>query len=67
MTKLGYVGLGPRFIKTGDKAVVFKGAATPFIVRPGDGGNCLLGEAYCDGVMDGEIIGQRREETIVLF
>ena len=66
MTRLGYVGLGPRFIKDGDKVVVFKGAATPFIVRPRDEGYSLLGEAYCDGIMDGEIVGQRQEETIVL-
>jgi hypothetical protein len=66
MTRLGYVGLGPRFIRDGDKVVVFKGAATPFIVRPRDEGYSLLGEAYCDGIMDGGIVGQRQEETIVL-
>jgi hypothetical protein len=70
MTKVGYVGLGPTFAEKGDKIVVFKGGAVPFVVRgtgDGDGRYWLLGEAYCDGVMDGEIVGVRTEETIVLI
>jgi hypothetical protein len=66
ITKLGYVGLGPMFARPGDKVVVFTGAAIPFVIRPVKGGYCLLGESYCDGIMDGEIVGQRKEETIVL-
>jgi hypothetical protein len=66
ITKLGYVGLGPVFARPGDKVVVFMGAAIPFVIRPVKGGHCLLGESYCDGIMDGEIVGQRKEETIVL-
>jgi len=66
ITKLGYVGLGPRFVRPGDKVVVFKGAVIPFVVREVDRGYFLLGESYCDGAMDGEIVGQRDEETIVL-
>ena len=66
ITKLGYVGLDPVFARPGDKVVVFTGAAIPFVIRPVKGGYCLLGESYCDGIMDGEIVGQRKEETIVL-
>jgi hypothetical protein len=66
ITKLGYVGLGPVFARPGDKVVVFTGAAIPFVIRPVKGGYCLLGESYCDGIMDGEIVGQRKEEAIVL-
>jgi len=66
ITKLGYVGLGPVFARPGDKVVVFTGAAIPFVIRPVKGGYCLLGESYCDGIMDGEIVGQRKEETIIL-
>lgn len=66
ITKLGYVGLGPVFARPGDKVVVFTGAAIPFVIRPMKGGYYLLGESYCDGIMDGEIVGQRKEETIVL-
>jgi hypothetical protein len=66
ITKLGYVGLGPRSVKPGDKVVVFKGAVIPFVIREVDRGYFLLGESYCDGIMDGEIVGQREEETIVL-
>jgi hypothetical protein len=66
ITKLGYVGLGPHFVRPGDKVVVFKGAVIPFVVREVDRGYFLLGESYCDGAMEGEIVGQRDEETIVL-
>jgi hypothetical protein len=67
LTTLGYVGLGPVFAKAGDKVVVFHGAAIPFILRPAEEGmHRLLGEAYCDGVMDGEIVNERDAETFVL-
>jgi hypothetical protein len=67
LTTLGYVGLGPMFARAGDKVVVFQGAAIPFVVRPaGDERYHLLGEAYCDGIMDGEIVNQREAETIAL-
>lgn len=67
LTKLGYIGLGPAFARPGDKVVVFLGAAIPFVVRAIDGKFRLLGEAYCDGIMDGEILDVRAEETIVLI
>jgi len=66
ITKLGYVGLGPVFARPSDQVVVFKGAVIPYVIRPVEGGSCLLGESYCDGIMDGEILGQRDETTIVL-
>lgn len=67
ITKLGYIGLGPEFARPGDKVVVFLGAAIPFVVRAVHDKFHLLGEAYCDGIMDGEILDVRAEETIVLI
>ena len=67
VTRLGYVGLGPAFAKAGDKVVVFKGGAIPFVVRPTNEGKFqFLGEAYCDCIMDGEIVDKRAEEQLVL-
>lgn len=67
MTKLGYIGLGPVFAKPGDKVVVLLGAAIPFVIRPvEDKRYFFLGEAYCDGIMDGEILKLRETETIIL-
>lgn len=68
ISDLGYVGMGPFHMKPGDMVVVLTGASVPFIVRPIDGERFkLLGECYCDGIMDGEIVGQRKPEKIVLI
>jgi hypothetical protein len=67
MTTFGYVGLGPVFAKPGDRVVVLQGAVIPFVVRPAEQGRYqLLGEAYSDGIMDGEIVGRQQEEMVVL-
>lgn len=52
----GYVGLAPHGTKEGDIVFVVMGADVPFILRPYDDGYELIGEAYVQGVMDGEII-----------
>ncbi|KAJ4368727.1 hypothetical protein N0V86_009636 [Didymella sp. IMI 355093] len=33
-TKRGYIGLGSRYLQTGDEVVVFDGDTTPFLLRP---------------------------------
>ncbi|EGR44143.1 uncharacterized protein TRIREDRAFT_112568 [Trichoderma reesei QM6a] len=57
----------------GDRIVIFRGGTTPHILRLQYGGIHemkyeYLGEAYCDGFMDGEIFQHeaKREETFVL-
>lgn len=52
----GYVGLAPSGAKEGDLVFVVMGADVPFILRPYDDGYELIGEAYVQGVMDGEVI-----------
>ncbi|OAL48315.1 HET-domain-containing protein [Pyrenochaeta sp. DS3sAY3a] len=67
MTKDGYVGLGPRYMRAGDLVVVFCGGELPYVVRPlEDGLFRLIGECYCDGVMDGEIVSKRTKEGFFL-
>ncbi|KAF2030172.1 hypothetical protein EK21DRAFT_112278 [Setomelanomma holmii] len=59
MTNNGHIGIGPRHTKVGDKAVIFDGGETAFIlrsVRRGDNAekSCrLIGDCYMNGWMDG--------------
>jgi hypothetical protein len=49
--------MGPAEVVVGDVVVVFCGGRIPFVLRPREGGEGVfefVGEAYCDGVMDGE-------------
>jgi len=61
MTEKGYVGMGPGHAEVGDVVVIFAGAHIPHVIRkaPEQGPHgethwTFVGEAYCDGVMDGE-------------
>ncbi|KAJ4857948.1 hypothetical protein T069G_08845 [Trichoderma breve] len=59
-TTAGYVGLGPPDMRTGDFIVIFHGGTTPHVLRKLEGETQgdkyqYMGEAYCDGLMDGEI------------
>ena len=73
LSHMGYVGMGPTYMRPGDVIVVLGGASLPFIVRPAEDGNFkLMGECYCDGIMDGEIVAARKgdnkmEESITLI
>ncbi|KAH0496060.1 hypothetical protein TgHK011_003443 [Trichoderma gracile] len=72
-TRAGYVGLGPANMQAGDSIVIFRGGTTPHVLREQYGVSQArrheyVGEAYCDGFMDGEILQHetRREEAFVL-
>jgi hypothetical protein len=68
LSKLGYVGMGPLDVQPEDHVVVFKGAKIPYIIRRSQNGTYLLvGECYCDGIMDGEILERRHEENFYLL
>lgn len=57
ITKKGHIGLGPAAMQTGDTVVVICGAELPLVFREdSDGYNTLIGEAYVDGIMDGEVL-----------
>lgn len=62
VTPKGYVGLGPLDMLPGDVVAILKGASVPVILRShnvGLGGRQLfryVGEAYCYGAMDGELL-----------
>ncbi|KAH7176190.1 heterokaryon incompatibility protein [Dactylonectria macrodidyma] len=67
LSKEGYVGMGPVTTASGDVIAVLVGARVPFVLRPkGAGRFSFLGEAYCDGIMDGEITEARSKQDEVL-
>ncbi|KAI0547727.1 heterokaryon incompatibility protein-domain-containing protein [Xylaria curta] len=70
LTDTGYVGLGPCYSKVGDAIVVIPGGSVPHILRSRTSSEfqnrglhnrnatwwSYVGEAYCDGIMDGELM-----------
>ena len=66
VTIKGNLGLGPNHIRRGDKVAVFGGADVPFILREAAPGKYqLLGEAYVDGIMDGEASDTTERPTMI--
>ncbi|KAK4455346.1 heterokaryon incompatibility protein-domain-containing protein [Podospora aff. communis PSN243] len=65
VTPEGYVGLGPETMRVGDVIAVLKGVSVPLVLRAdasdasGQGGFEYIGEAYCYGIMDGELVEAR--------
>jgi hypothetical protein len=59
-TRSGYVGIGPKAMKHGDKIALCKGGEVPFIIRPNGGGQeyHLIGDCYIHGMMYGECYGE---------
>jgi hypothetical protein len=60
VTKKGYLGLGPRDAKVGDRVSVLLGSDVPFILRKRNGSSRggweMVGETYVHGIMKGEVI-----------
>jgi hypothetical protein len=68
LSRDGYLGMGPLMTRPGDVVVVLLGARAPYVLRPnGDRKFFLLGEAYCNGGMDGEILTRRTKESFFLL
>ncbi|KAI0903330.1 heterokaryon incompatibility protein-domain-containing protein [Ustulina deusta] len=77
LTDTGYIGLGPYHMEVGDGIVVIPGSSVPHVLRPQPTsnipGHCsgdqnarpwsYVGEAYCDGIMDGELVLGNGKET----
>jgi hypothetical protein len=73
ITRWGYVGMGPPAMRPGDTVVVLFGSRVCSVLRPAGMLEYMtkqylhIGEAYCDGVMDGELLGSRCEEVFYLI
>ncbi|KAF1911339.1 hypothetical protein BDU57DRAFT_543229 [Ampelomyces quisqualis] len=67
VTVKGHLGLTSHTARKGDVVAVIAGAQLPSILRPRDSGKHeLVGEAYVDGIMDGEAVNAGTWEHIVL-
>jgi hypothetical protein len=69
VTRKGRLGLGPESVQPGDSVAVFGGGDVPFILGASDGEKFqLVGEAYVDGIMDGEAVasGQRLQHLTLI-
>ncbi|ENI07891.1 hypothetical protein COCC4DRAFT_37671 [Bipolaris maydis ATCC 48331] len=54
ITKKGHLGISCMTVEKGDLVVLVSGAQTPFIIRRTGTRYMVVGEAYIDGMMDGE-------------
>lgn len=54
----GHLCIGPETVQLGDKLCILTGAEVPFILRNYRDAYVLVGEAYVDGAMDGEVLAQ---------
>ncbi|RYP69512.1 hypothetical protein DL769_005259 [Monosporascus sp. CRB-8-3] len=76
LTRQGYLGMAHGHAKAGDEVVVFCGGRIPFVLRPlksklGVSGRSeqlfsFVGEAYCHGIMDGEILTRAKKREFFL-
>jgi hypothetical protein len=60
-TRIGYIDLGPRLCRAGDRIALFKGDRVPLVIRSYGDSWQLIGESYVHGIMYGEIF--RRDEV----
>ena len=58
LSAAGHLCIGPETVEPGDKLCILTGAEVPFILRNYGDHYVLVGEAYVDGCMDGEILAQ---------
>lgn len=65
ITSKGYIGLAPLKTEIGDEVIVLEGGNVPFVLRVLVGGGYqLIGEAYVNGIMEGEAIEGKRPEDM---
>lgn len=65
-TRSGFIGTVPRTTKKGDVVCVLYGGQTPFVLRPSEsrpGMYRLIGDTYVHGLMEGEALSMRLQET----
>jgi len=67
VTEKGYLGLAPEHVRTGDLVAIVI-SQVPLVLREVQGGYRFVGEAFVDGIMDGEALAERKEDAgSVLF
>jgi hypothetical protein len=63
--KEGYMGLVPKLATVGDIVCILFGCDTPVVLRPIGDGFVFIGECYIHGIMDGELITEYKEGSIL--
>jgi hypothetical protein len=53
-TQNGYIGLGPREMRAGDRIALFSGGSMPLVMRTKGTGLELIGDCYVHGIMYSE-------------
>ncbi|PSN58660.1 hypothetical protein BS50DRAFT_510017 [Corynespora cassiicola Philippines] len=67
VTEKGHLGLSSQYIKPGDLVAVVGGAQVPFILRKRNSEKYeIIGEAYVDGIMNGEAVKDCKWEYVEL-
>jgi hypothetical protein len=56
VTESGLIGAGPAPLRSGDLCCILFGGRVPFLLRPTESAYRLVGEAYINGVMQGEAV-----------
>ena len=65
-TETGYLGLAPIAVCQGDVVAILFGCKCPVVLRPyRDDMYNVIGECYIHGLMDGEILSQKRGEHVL--
>jgi hypothetical protein len=67
-TKRWYIGFGPTGMQDGDIVCLILGANSPFVLRETQKDQYILvGEADCDGIMDGEFLESNPQERVFVI
>jgi hypothetical protein len=56
-----FMGIGPPALREGDYICIVLGAKVPFVLRKDSEFFRIIGPAYVDGIMDGQVIGDGKE------
>ncbi|PQE06016.1 hypothetical protein CJF30_00004958 [Rutstroemia sp. NJR-2017a BBW] len=67
LSENGYIGLVPVGTNIGDEICLLFGGSVPFIVRNQDSYQRFIGECYCHGLMQGEVLENSDEKDIKTY
>jgi hypothetical protein len=67
ISQTGYMGLGPPALAQGDMICILCGCNVPVLIRKEDDHHLLVGECFVWGLMDGEILNNRKGVNYEVF
>jgi hypothetical protein len=63
VTHKAYVALVPKLELNGDVVALFYGATVPFLIRKAEQNYSLVGDAYVQGIVNGEAVAMMSSEA----